>query len=127
MTVSILLLQDGVIACSGECSCINKSNTTIWSIDVGLVNHKMAVKEIYVYIPGSLWNKLLVANLKTGVIEKKVTVQGPGDVYVYGNYLAIETSSGLNVYSISNPKEPRLLWNRTGATKGVFLAKTVTI
>ena len=120
---AIVVLPDGFIACGLRCAYFDFDGDERWDIDVNVVNG-LVVHEEYVYVADYLWGEgwHRVINAKTGkIIHITRYKEHTYGISACGNYLAVSTWSHLYLYDISDPTNPKELWN----VRGLYWARNV--
>jgi outer membrane protein assembly factor BamB len=113
--IAITVLPDGFIACDEKCAYFDFDGNKRWDVKVGRVDGNPAIHKGYVYVAD--------LELYIGHIFRLSNGSKVGNIYcgdpaygtaVCGNYLALSTYFDLYLYDISDPANPRELWNVGG-------------
>ena len=116
---AITMTPNGFVACYHRCAFFNFNGKKLWDVSVGGVNNGPSYYRGYWYIAPSFLGMTLI--LEDGKIIKGILMKGIGrisrveyawDTAVCGKYLAVSASSHLYLYNITDPENPREIWNR---------------
>jgi len=110
---AITMTSNGFVACYSECAFFDFDGNKIWDVDVGEVENGPSYHKGYWYVADWAWNKILV--IKDGSIVKEISYgEYTWDTAVCDNYLAVSTRYHLYLHDLSDPRNPREIWNRGG-------------
>jgi len=112
---AITMLPDGFVACFYNCAYFGFNGNKKWDVDVGVVENGPSVYKGYVYVADADWKKLLVLRLSDGSEVKEISYdEDAEDTAVCGNYLAAVTYTHVHLYNLSDPVNPKEVWNVGG-------------
>ena len=116
----ITMTKDGFIACCCRCAFFDYNGNKLWDLDVGYVYNGPSHYNGYWYVADD-WKKLLI--VKDGNVVNKISYgESAWDTAVCGKLLAVSTETHLYLYDISNPTNPKELWNVGGFNKAYQVA-----
>jgi len=110
---AITMTEDGFVACRYSCALFDFNGNKKWDLEVGEVENGPSHYNGYWYVADIDWNKLLI--VKDGSVVKEISYgESAYDTAVCGKYLAVSTLHHLYLYDLSDPANPRELWNVGG-------------
>ena len=111
---AITMTPNGFVACGDRCAFFDFNGDKLWDMDVKAVLNGPSYYQGYWYVANFDSNKLLI--IKDGSIVKEISYDELAfDTAICDKYLAVSTYSYLYLYDLSNPKNPREIWNRGGS------------
>jgi len=115
---AITMIKDGFVACEWGCAFFDFNGNKKWDLGVGGVSSGPSYYKGYWYVADWYWKELLI--VKDGnVINKINNDKSAESTAVCGKHLAVSTETHLYLYDISNPTNPKELWN-VGGFNGAY-------
>ncbi len=111
---AVLLLEDGLVACSERCS-LYRGGEKVWEVELGHVASSPARVGNVIYVPDEEHGKLFIIDLKEGNVVKEL----PYGEFAYSvdacnKYLLVGTASKAYLYELEKPEEPKQLLSLEG-------------
>ncbi|UXD22838.1 hypothetical protein IPA_08795 [Ignicoccus pacificus DSM 13166] len=111
---AITMLKDGFLAGGVNLAYFDFNGNKRWDVSMNYIVNGPAVYKGYVYVPRE-GGGLTILKLSDGSEVKTIKFsESVWDAQVCGHYLALGTAHHVYLYDISDPTNPRELWNHDG-------------